>query len=199
MMNVTESQKIIDREIKAIVETIYQNRDNDSFYHKGTFNTKDLPHHNNYSHFPNINPDFQTIIFTKLNAISKNHCLYWFELENEEKATELVNLLNDYRKIEGCKTVPPENKNKNSKVLYLGVRQGGVIKSGLTNIEGRMNQHLGYYNMATTQGLQLYEYAKGKDFNITIKVVEFEGMEAYCLNVIEKLLAKKMMPLSGKH
>lgn len=197
-MNVTENQNIIDREIGAIVETIYQNRDNDSFYYKGIFNTKDLPDHNNYSHSPNIDPIFQSIIFTKLNGINK-HCLYWFELENEEKAATFVNLLNDYRKIEGCKTVPPANKNRNSKVLYLGVRQGGAGKNGLTNIEGRMNQHLGYYKIAKTQGLQLYEYAKGKDFNIVIKVIAFEGIETDCLNVIEKRLANKMKPLSGKH
>jgi hypothetical protein len=45
----------------------------------------------------------------------------------------------------------------------------------------------------------LYEYAKDRDFNITIKVIEFVGIETYCLNVIEKLLAIKMLPLCGKH
>lgn len=199
MIDITQSQEIIKKEINAIVDTIYQNRDNDDFYHKGMFNTKDLPNHENYSYFPNIDATFREIIFGRLNTITANHCLYWFELETEEKAIELVNLLNAYRKIEGCKTVPAANKNKNSKVFYLGIRQGGAGKNGLTNIEGRMNQHLGYYNVPTTQGLQLYEYAKEKDFNITIKVVEFKGIETYCLNVIEKLLAQKMLPLSGKH
>ena len=199
-MNITESQKIIDREIKAIVDTIYQNRDNDEFYYKGTFNTKDLPHHNNYSYYPNQDKHFRNVLFERLDKITANHCLYWFELESEEKAKEFNGLLNNYRKVEGCKTVPATSRNKNSKVLYLGVRQGGYRKrDNLTNITGRMLQHLGYYKEAGTQGLQIYEYAKESDFNLTIKIVEFEGLKPYALNVIEKLLAKEMKPICGRH
>ncbi len=198
-MNVTKSQEIIHKEIMDIVDTIYENRDNDNFYHKGTFNTKDLPDHKGYTHSPNINSHFEDVIFRKLNKITINHCLYWFELESNEKATELKLLMNGYGKIEGCKKIPATNKNSDSNILYLGVRQGGVRGDGLTNIEGRMNQHLGYYDKPSTQGLQLYEYAKDRDFNITIKVIEFVGMKTYYLNVIEKLLAKEMKPLCGRH
>ncbi len=196
-MNITESQKIIDKEIEAIVDTIYENRDNDSFYHKGTFNTKDMPNHDEYKYFPNIDPGFQDVIFRKLNTIRVS-CIYWFELESIEKATEFNQLLNLYR-ANAFRKLPATNNNTNSKVLYLGKREGGARKDGLTNIEGRMNQHLGYYEKPTTQGLQLYEYAKDKDFNVTIKVVELEGMKADCLNLIEKRLAKKIFPLCGRH
>ncbi|MFC4633661.1 hypothetical protein ACFO3O_07065 [Dokdonia ponticola] len=96
--------------------------------------------------------------------------------------------------------MPATNSNNYDNILYLGVRQGGYRKKDdLTNITGRINQHLGYYKAGTTQGLQLYEYAKGKDFEITLKIIEFDGIEPYLLNVIEKLLAKKMKPLSGRH
>lgn len=139
--------------------------------------------------------------------------MYWFELESNKKAEELNNLLNDYRqkkdKILNYKTVPATNKNKDSNILYVGIRQGGGSKDkkdkegnitlGVTNIVGRINQHLGYYHVASTQGLQLYEYAKGLDFNITIKVIEFVGLDTKYLNIIEKLVAKELEPLSGRH
>lgn len=198
-MNITESLKVIKKETERIVKDIYKNRNNDNYYHKGIFNTIDLPEHQDYKHSPNIDSHFENIIFRKLNKITSNHCLYWFELESNEKAYELKLLMNEYGKTEGCKKIPATNKNSNSKVLYLGVRQGGVRGDGLTNIEGRMNQHLGYYHKPSTQGLQLYEYAKGKNFEITLKVIEFQGIETYYLNVIEKLLAKEMKPLSGRH
>lgn len=201
-MNITERQKKIDIEAISIVNDIFENRNNDDYYHKGTFNTKDLPDHNLYEYFPNIDAHFRDVIYKKLNTIRVNHCLYWFELETNEKAAELNALINAYRKtkVENTyKKVPATNSNINSKILYLGVRQGGKNKEGLTNIEGRINQHLGYYSNKGTQGLQLYEYARGKDFEITIKVIEFEGAKTYFLNAIEKLLANEMRPLCGRH
>ena len=199
MINITESQKIIDKEIQAIVNTIYENRDNDNFYHKGTFNTKDLPDHENYTVDLNKDAYFRGIIYSLLENINANHCIYWFELESDVKASELNTLLCNYRDTK-AKKVPATNKNFNSRILYLGKRYGGYrITDGLTNIVGRMNIHLGYYKQPGTQGLQLYEYARGKDFNITIKVVEIEGLETYCLGVIEKLLAKRMLPLCGRY
>lgn len=203
MLNVKRQQAIIDKEVEEIVNRIYKNKDNDTFYHKGTFNTQNLPDHKEYKYSPNIDNNFREIIFDKLNAITKNHCLYWFELKSIEKTKELNSLMDKYRKKKNeifYKKVPASNNNSKTNILYLGVRQGGYRKrDGLTNIEGRINQHLGYYDKKTTQGLQLYEYAKEESFEITLKVVEFKGLEPYLLNVIEKLLAKKMMPISGRH
>ena len=203
MFDVSDAQCLIKQQVDRIVEEVLCNRDNDNFYHKGVFNTQNLPDHLGYRYFPNIDDKFREIIFDKLYNIRENHCLYWFELENHEKANEFNTLLCDYRKnVENInyKKVPVKNNNRDSKILYLGVRQGGYRKrDNLTNIAGRILQHLGYYDKKTTQGLQLYEYARHKDFKITLKVIEFKGIEPYCLNVLEKLLAKKMKPLSGTH
>ena len=123
--------------------------------------------------------------------------MYWFELENEELANNLNLELNKYR-LQNLKTVPPTNNNKNSKVFYVGIRQGGFTKyNNLTNITGRMCQHLGYYDKFSTQGLQLYEYSRDKNYTITIKVVEFKKFKhPKYLNIIEKLVAKKLNPLT---
>lgn len=202
-MNVEKQQELIQENFHEIVEEIYSNRNNDSFYHKGVFNTKDLPDHKNYAYSPNLDPQFGRNVFSSLDKINSNHCLYWFELATPSEAEQLNDLINLYRlkkEEDNYRVVPASNKNTNSRILYLGVRRGGYTKSRkLTNITGRMCQHLGYYEKGTTQGLQLYEYAKGKDFEVTLKVIEFENLEAYALNVIEKLLVKKMKPLSGRH
>lgn len=84
--------------------------------------------------------------------------------------------------------------------MYVGIRQGGKTLSGLTNIVGRINQHLGYYKVPTTQGLQLVHYAKGKDFQLTMNVVEFKDLEnPMYLNLIEKMVADELRPLCGRH
>ena len=210
-MNVENQSIIITQQFDTIVDEIIKRKNDDSIYHKIQFNTNQLIDHNNYKIFPNSDNRLNHL-FTSLNTV-RNHCLYWFELECAEKAIELNKLLNLYRfqkdKIPNYKTVPATNSNENSNVLYVGIRQGGArvdkkdkagnIILGLTNIVGRINQHLGYYKVASTQGLQLYEYAKGLDFNITIKVIELEGLETKYLNIIEKLVAKELKPLSGRH
>ena len=205
-MDVENQSKKITKQFDEIVKEIINRKNDDSFYHKIQFNTNQLIDHNNYTTFPNSDPRLAPL-FASLNSVT-NHCLYWFELDSVEKAVSLNGLLNDYRKL-NLKTVPATNKNDNRNILYVGIRQGGGSKDrkdkngniilGLTNIVGRINQHLGYYKVVSTQGLQLYEYAKGLDFNITIKVVEFEGLEKKYLNIIEKLVAKELKPLSGRH
>ena len=190
----------IDSILKEIAQNIYENRNNDSYYHKLEFNTNQLLNHEGYTKFVNSDGELVTI-FNDLNCIKENHCLYWFELENEELANDLNLELNKYR-LKNLKTVPPRNnKNKNSKVFYVGIRQGGYTKyNNLTNITGRICQHLGYYKKPTTQGLQLYEYTRNKSYKITIKVIEFKRFDfAIHLNTIEKLVAQKLKPLCGNH
>jgi hypothetical protein len=207
-MNLEKETLQIEKQFKEIAKTIIQNKNNDRFYHKLTFNTNQLIDHESYTVFPNSKG---TLIdqFKPLNGIKENHCLYWFELNNNEETFKVNELLKNYRLKKsklGIKTVPAKNNYKSSSkdeirnVLYLGVRQGGYVKSkNLTNIVGRINQHLGYYHVPSTQGLQLYEYAKGKDFNIVIKVIEFVGLNSAYLKIIEKEISKVFKPLSGTH
>lgn len=189
----------IDFILNEIAQNIYENRNNDSFYHKLEFNTNQLINHEGYTKFVNCHGELVSI-FNDLNCIKENHCLYWFELENEEAINDLVLELDSYKN-KKIKKVPKRNKNKNSNVLYVGVRQGGFTKKlNLTNITSRICQHLGYYHQPNTQGLQLYEYSRDKNYKIIIKVIEFKRFAfAKYLNIIEKKVAQKLNPLCGSH
>lgn len=198
-LDIGKKIKIVDSILNEIAQNIYDNRNNDSFYHKLEFNTNQLLDHEGYKKFVNSEGELVSI-FNDLNNIKENYCLYWFELENEEKANYLTLELNFYRN-KKMKKVPATNKNKNSNVFYVGIRQGGYTKyNNLTHITGRICQHLGYYKEPTTQGLQLYEFARNKNYKITIKVVEFKKFNhPKYLNIIEKLVAQKLRPLCGRH
>ncbi len=200
-MKFTSKNTKLDTIFNEIIKDIIDNKDNDAFYHKLEFNTKQLINLKNEKGeyiYPNSTGELITM-FNSLNNIKENHCLYWFELEDTVKAEEVNKLLNAYRN-KKLKKVPATNKNENSKILYVGVRQKGFVKrSGLTNIVGRLNQHLGYYPNKNTQGLQLYHYLKDKDYKITIKVIEFEGLDKHYLNIIEKKIAEQLKPLCGRH
>lgn len=173
-----------------------------------SFNTKNLPWHYDYDKekAPNVIPEMR-YFFKELDKI-KHHALYYFELKDVKKANELNALIDAYRKPvkerkDGYRVVPASNtyNNSNSKVLYLGVRRGNPTQADgkLTNLVGRINQHLGYYENVSTQGLQLYHYAKGKDFKITLNVYEFKDLDKNYLNVIEKIMAEKLKPHCGRH
>lgn len=207
-MEVSSIIQSIDTKFNTIVSKITTKKA-ESFYSK-TFNTKNLKPFQYGKNIKGVdwyspNTDSDLRYFFQDLDLKKNHCLYWFELETKEKAIELNNLLNTYRKEKGVKhnrVVPATNKNDDSNILYVGIRQGGCRKDGLTNIVGRINQHLGYYKVPTTQGLQLVHYAQGLDFEITLNVVEFSDLDnerVMYLNMIEKLVAKKLKPLCGRH
>lgn len=193
---------IINNSIKDLINDII----NSSPDYEEVFNTKNLPNHHNYdkSKAPNVIPEMR-YFFQGLDNI-KHNSLYYFELKDIKTAHKLKGKLDNYRKSidkssDEYRVVPTTNRydNGQSKVFYLGVRQGAPNKSGLTHIAGRINQHLGYYKNGSTQGLQLYHYAKGLDFEITLKVYEFQNLNSDYLNVIEKKMAKKLNPLCGRH
>lgn len=164
------------------------------------FNLSNLPDLNNYT--TNIlDSEFFREIFNDLNKKTKN-CIYWFELQNEQECTDLISILNINREFlrENFRVVPPKNKNQNSKVLYLGIRRGGIRKKdNLTNISGRIVQHLGYYVKGSTQGLQLVHWCKGVDMHINLNVVELDNLPNDYLNVAEKILSYHLKPMCGKH
>lgn len=164
------------------------------------FNLNDLPEINNYQTNILTQNGFSHI-FENLNT-RLNNCIYWFELKNNEDCLLLVEKLNENRTqlLQDIRVVPPRNKNQNSKILYLGIRRGGIRKrDGLTNISGRMVQHLGYYVKGTTQGLQLAHWCRGLNIPIKLNIVELNGLPNEYLNVVEKILSYHLKPLCGKH
>ncbi|SHK63462.1 hypothetical protein SAMN04488007_3460 [Maribacter aquivivus] len=198
----SENTSIIDKAFQELITDIISSSPN----YEEVFNTKNLPYHHNYakSKAPNVIPEMR-YFFKGLDNI-KHNSLYYFELKDIKTAHKLKEKLDNYRKSidkssNEYRVVPTMNQydNAQSKVFYLGVRQGAPNKSGLTHIVGRINQHLGYYKNGSTQGLQLYHYTKGLDFEITLKVYEFQNLNSDYLNVIEKKMAKILNPLCGRH
>ena len=174
---------------------------NELKYDTITFKTQQLPPIANFSTDIKQEAAFKNM-FELLNT-KKGYCVYWFECETPEKAFELVNTFTSkLRDLASAKrAVPPVNGNINSKVLYVGVRQGGFRrKDGLTNISGRMIQHLGYYDKGSTGALQLVHWIdKSQSTQITLNVIELNLQEKEYLYIIEKLFAISLKPLLGKH
>jgi hypothetical protein len=165
-----------------------------------SFKLNDLPDVNNY-HTNILIQDGFSHIFNILNTIQKN-CIYWFELENQEDCALLVERLNKNRTQlkENKRVVPPQNTNRCSNILYLGIRRGGFRKKdGLTKISSRIVHHLGYYYKGETQGLQLVHWCRGLDITIKLNFVELDGLPNDYLNVAEKILSYHLKPLCGKH
>lgn len=137
-------------------------------------------------------------IILDLNAYNKP-CLYWFSTQENETSSILMNHLNAFRET-GKKlnrTFPAKNRNSNSNIIYVGKRNAGVRRrDNLTNIAGRIAIHLGYYEKGSTQGLQLAYWAK---YHLTLNVMVLPIEAADYLDILEKLLAKTLKPLCGRH
>ena len=126
-----------------------------------------------------------------------NPCIYWFEADNESKAEEMIRDLNTFKAKKTGRSIPAKNNNYGGKCLYIGIRQGGTRKKdSFSFIAGRISIHLGYYHVPTTQGLNLAHWAKEK---ITLKVMVLPKEASIYLNILEKLYAKQLKPLCGRH
>lgn len=143
-------------------------------------------------------------LFQNLHHKGKS-CLYWFSLESNETGNmvkEFIDLKRDWFKSEK-RVIPAKNKNWDSNILYVGIRRGGRRKRDeLPNILGRIIQHLGYYDVGSTQSLQLKYWARELNLNITLNVIEFENLsleKIKYLNIVEQLYAMKLKPVLGKH
>jgi hypothetical protein len=84
-------------------------------------------------------------------------------------------------------------------IIYVGVRKGKQKVQGLTNIMGRINQHLGYYKNNKTQGLQLFNWARNTNIDIALHVVHFDQDLGALLYVLEKKMAHQLRPHCGRH
>lgn len=137
------------------------------------------------------------IISEHLKEITKP-VLYWFECKSLEDAQELKNLF--IKKKTRLIAVPPVNDIV-SKVLYLGVRQGGIYKrkGTFSKIKGRIYHHFGLYKIETTQGLKLEKWAIMTGKTLKLNIIEFDIKENQYLYILEKLYALELKPMFGKH
>lgn len=179
---------------------------------KFIFNLNKLPDHKNYT----IDIRDDKHLSNTLSVLNEktNDCLYWFSVPQKADAQLLESEINKCREPlknqQDKRVVPAKNSNLDSNVLYVGVRKGGFRKytminrkrvpDELSNIAGRIIQHLGYYKKGSTQGLQLVHWAKNFNFQITLNVVEFQNLPSKeYLYIIEKMYAIKLRPILGKH
>ncbi|HLP64753.1 hypothetical protein [Flavobacterium sp.] len=177
-----------------------------SDYSKFEFNTSQLPDVYDYTHNHDIryHIDFKEM-FTKLESL-KTNCLYWFSTNSIEDANQLKELIS-LKKVElwseekeKCRILPAENRNSNSKVIYVGVRKGSAAKKQkVTHISGRIVQHLGYYKEGRTQGLQLAYYTNQLNIDLTLHMFSLGNCPDEYLYVLEKIFAKKLRPICGTH
>jgi len=119
-------------------------------------------------------------------------CLYYFEILSDNLTSDIIGKIKEYSDTENSKVIPAIKKAiPESKILYVG-----KVKR---HFWGRLVQHLGFYKVNRTQGIQLFYCSKQLNLNIKVKVFEFEPEMIDLMEVLENGLAKKIKPILGKH
>lgn len=131
-------------------------------------------------------------IFEKLKDLD-GPVLYWFEILSDIDNDIIREKLKEYSETNNSKATPAMKKSFdiNSKCLYVGKVKRSVW--------GRMIQHLGFYKVSRTQGLQLFHWSKGLNLKLKVHLYEFEPEMADLISIFEIELAKQNKPIVGKH
>ena len=119
--------------------------------------------------------------------------LYWFEILPPTTNEDIRNAISVYKHSTEAKSVPALKLkySRESNILYVG-----KVKR---NFWGRVIQHLGYYQVVRTQGLQLYHWARPLNLKLRLHAYQFEpGMEDL-VAVFELKFARLLKPITGKH
>lgn len=135
-------------------------------------------------------------MFGKLINIQNNPCVYFFEIVSDISPEAIVANL---QILEG-RTKPSIKKKhpQQSKVLYVG-----KVKSIFW---GRLIMHMGFHTnkkregqQSIAHGLQLRHWAKSMELKLKLHVYEFEPEMADYMEIIERLFAKQLNPIIGRH
>lgn len=179
--------KTVSGNLKSSLNSVYDNGFKKEFEFE--INCESLKDFNNIDIRESI--EFKAI-FDKLIDLN-GPVLYWFEILSEIDNENLRLKLKDYSDTENSKATPAMKKtfDENSKCLYVGKVKKGVW--------GRMIQHLGFYKVQRTQGLQLFHWAKELKLRLKVHLYEFEPEMADLISVFEIELAKYKKPIVGKH
>lgn len=131
-------------------------------------------------------------IFVKLGNMS-GPVLYWFEIISDNTPTEIRNALIEYKNNNNTKATPAlkNNFDDNSRCLYVGKVKRSFF--------GRVIQHLGFYKVSRTQGLQLFYWSKSIGLKVKIHAYEFENEMSDLVSLMELELANELNPVIGKH
>lgn len=152
------------------------------------FKCKDLE---DYLNFDITNSNQFKQLFINLKEI-KGPVLYWYEIISEHTNDEIINALKVYSQTNQRATpVFYQNYSRDTRVLYVGKCK--------ESFWGRVIQHLGYYKTHTTQGLQLYHWAKDLCLDVRLHALEFDTDMKEIMPIVESFFAKSLTPLVGKH
>lgn len=131
-------------------------------------------------------------LFKELQEI-KGPVLYWYEITSDHSNDEIIEALQRYEQQQDHRAIPVIYKgyNRDTRILYVGKCK--------ENFWGRVIQHLGYFKTPTTQGLQLYHWAKELHLEVKLYALEFAVDMTDILPIVESYFAKRLHPLVGKH
>lgn len=122
----------------------------------------------------------------------KGPVLYWYEITSSHSNNDIIKTLKEYKqKKQRATPVIYKNYDRLTKILYVGKCK--------ENFWGRVIQHLGYYKTPTTQGLQLFHWAKELRLEVRLNALEFASDMKDIMPVIELFFAKQLHPLVGRH
>ena len=131
------------------------------------------------------------VLFEKLAKIT-GPVLYVFEIISDTSSKNIVESITSYSKSANSKTIPAIKLSyPDTRTLYVGK----VTK----NFWGRVIQHLGFYKVTGTQGLQLYYWARPLKLKLRLTAIEFDKDTCGLMAVFERSLADRLKPILGKH
>jgi len=130
-------------------------------------------------------------LFLELEKLTGS-VLYFFEITSDFNPTEIVNSIKKYSSQPDSKKTPAiKKKYSDTNILYVG-----KVKR---NFWGRVIQHLGYYKVKGTQGLQLFYWAKELKLELKLTALQFDSDAENLVPMFEKKLAEIINPIIGKH
>lgn len=123
----------------------------------------------------------------------KGPVLYWFEILSDNTNDSIIVSLRGYKRLKDHRAIPyfKESYDRHTRILYVGKCK--------RDFYGRVIQHLGYFTTPTTQGLQLYHWAKDINLKVRIHAIEFPNEMEDIMPIVESFFAKQLHPLIGKH
>ncbi|WP_269227735.1 hypothetical protein [Flavobacterium eburneipallidum] len=131
--------------------------------------------------------------FQEIMEYEQFPALYFFEINEIIEKSEIVTLIKNVNEKFQLNIPAKNNTLNNGGILYVG-----KVKSCAW---GRLIQHLGYHKNRKSHGLQLDYWAKEIKTELKLKytVIFFEKNIADDISILERILAKSLNPIIGKH
>lgn len=182
----------IQDEAKKLSE-IFLNIAQNGFVKQFHFSIDETKLNSDYSDKINITQhgDFVSM-FQALQEFKEFPALYFFQINPTIPKSEIVTRMKDEREKYQL-NIPADNSTKdNSGILYVGKVTECFF--------GRLIEHLGYHRDKTSHGLQIdYWIPQIPNPQLSFTVFFFEKEVRNHIEVLERIVAKSLNPIIGKH